>query len=340
MGPLDQLLAWLKTKLLPLFEALFRPASGNEDPDGAVPVFLGEFWGYGASALSVLVLSYLLYKGYKALVASGALELLYGILSIGILYLIAAVLRLEFLIWLLDGIVPTLLVILAVVLQPEFRRIFVQIGRQGMLHHSHRNHQDLQVINNMVEACELLVEMSRGALIVFCRENMLRHIVRTGTSLNAVPGTELVVSLFAFDTPLHDGAIVLNHSRIAAAGCILPIDPEEKTLITMKSGTRHRSAMELVRETDAVVLVVSEESGHISLAFDGEMHSHLGIAEILEELDRLLIHKKERRKRLGLGRMLLQVWRFFGENNKRRKERPTQKEIEEGPENRNRTEGG
>ncbi len=305
MARIDQLLSQLQSKWSSIWEGW---ASGLSPASS----LLQSFWYYGAPVLSITILSYLLYKGYKALVAAGAQELLYGVLSIGLLYITAALLRLEFLLWLLDRIIPTLLVILAVILQPELRRIFVQIGRQGLSHYFNRQHQSQEVIHKMIEACEILVRKRRGALLVFCRENMLRHITSTGTLLNATPTSELVVSLFAFDTPLHDGAIVLNQSRILAAGCILPIDPEENSLLTMRTGTRHRAAIELARESDAVVLVVSEESGRISLAFDAQMRSHLSMEGIRRELEDLLITDEQHPRHWGPRRLLRALLPFSG----------------------------
>ena len=269
------------------FQAQFIPSGGWQE--GLLDLWL-SFWSYGAIIVGILILALLLYTGYNAFVAAGAQELLYGVFTIGLLYLVALILRLEFLLWVLERIIPTLVVILAVILQPELRRIFVQIGRQSNLHQFHRHsHQDQRVIEEMTRACETLSDRGRGALIVFRRENLLRHITSTGTSLDALPSAELVVSLFAYDTPLHDGAVVLERSRILAAGCILPIDPEETSQLSMRSGTRHRSAMSLARDTDAVVLIVSEESGRISLAFDAEMRPHVSAPQANEILFGLLI---------------------------------------------------
>ncbi len=265
-------------------------------PPGSPQEYLLElclsFWDYGAPIVGILILALLLYTGYNAFVAVGAQELLYGVSTVGLLYLVALVLRLEFLLWALQRIIPTLVVVLAVILQPELRRIFVQIGRQSNLYQTQRHsYQDLRVIEDIAQACEILSNSERGALIIFSRENILRHITSTGTVLDAKPSTELIVSLFAYDTPLHDGAVILNRSRLMAAGCILPIDPEETSLLSMKLGTRHRSAMSLARNTDAVILIVSEESGHISLAFDSMMDSHLSRARTVEILRELLLNE-------------------------------------------------
>ena len=250
------------------------------------------FWGYGANVLGVFIVAFLLYAGYNAFIAAGAQELLYGVFTIGLLYLMALLLRLEFLLWILNLIIPTLVVVLAVILQSELRRIFVQIGRQfGIYHVQRSSYQAQEIIEEMLEACEILARMGRGGLIVFHRKNLLRHIINTGTELNAYPRKELVVSLFGYDTPLHDGALVLGHKRILAAGCILPIDPKEEVLLSTKYGTRHRAAVSLTRDTDAVVLIISEESRHVSLAFDGEMKNCNSVVQAHEILCELFIHE-------------------------------------------------
>ena len=275
--------------------------------------FAGDFWLDWAAVFSILIFSVLLYKGYRALVASGVQELFYGILSIGLFYAVALLLRLEFLLWLLDKIIPTLLVILAVVLQPELRRLFVQIGRQGRRYHPHRDHQSLAVLRSMLAACEQLSHLHRGALIVFCRENMLPTIVGSGTILDARPSSELLTSLFAHDTLLHDGAVVVRGARIRAAGCVLPIAGKNTQNIAnpMTSmnpgnlGTRHRAAIELASDTDAVVLIVSEESGSISLAFDGHFAFGLDSAQILETLQALLMGERQKKWSVRWVRLLL-----------------------------------
>ena len=286
-----------------------------------LPFFFDDF----DAILSILIFSVLLYKGYQALVRSGAQELFYGILSIGMFYALALLLRLEFLLWLLDKIIPTLLVILAIVLQPELRRLFVQIGRQGRLYHSSRDHQTFDVLRSMLDVCEQLVQLRRGALIVFCRENMLSNIVGSGIVLDARPSYELITSLFAHDTLLHDGAVIVRGARIRAAGCVLPIaakatqNVQSAPNIQSKGaeakdpanfGTRHRAAIELASDTDAVVLVVSEESGHISLAFDGQFALGLSSVEILETLKALLMDKPQ--KKWSIRRVLERILPFYG----------------------------
>ena len=325
--------------------------------------FAGDFWLDWAAVLSILIFSVLLYQGYRALVASGAQELFYGILSIGLFYALALLLHLEFLLWLLDKIIPTLLVILAVVLQPELRKLFVQIGRRGRFSYPNRVHQALDVLRSMLAACEQLVRLRRGALIVFCRENMLSNIIGSGTILDARPSYELVTSLFAHDTLLHDGAVIVREGRVRAASCVLPIAgkntklpggqsaqnglknfpkdlprdlPSAESQESQKSraatgaidpgnfGTRHRAAIELASDTDAVVLVVSEESGRISLAFDGRFAFGLSSSEILETLQTLLIHQPQ--KKWSIRRVLGRLVPFYG----RAKEKKERKEKCDG----------
>ena len=276
MGPWSQLL----------------PPEGVDSTENFIRL-LQSSWYYASPVISIVVVTYLIYKGYNAFVAAGAQELLITIALIALLFIVSMLLQLEFLLWILERSVPTLLVMLAVILQPELRRIFVQIGRQSTRYQQRHQNQDQKVIDEIVKACETLSDRGRGALIVFRREHLLRHILSTGISLDAQPSAELIVSLFAYDTPLHDGAIILGHARVLAAACILPIDPEEKSLISMKSGTRHRSALGLIRETDAVALIVSEESGRISLAFDSQMRSHVSAEQANKILGELLLRKDQ-----------------------------------------------
>lgn len=244
--------------------------------------WLPYLWEQFTFAVSILILSCIIYRGYRVLRDAGSLQLLRGAFSIVFLYLFAYLLNLDFLLWLMDRIIPTLLIFMAIIMQPELRRIFMVIGRQRILNLRIQKRTE-QKISEILQAAQTLSSMGRGASIVFIRENGLKEILETGTPLDALTSRELLISIFGYDTPLHDGAAIIKGNRILSCSCILPIFTEKSQFNTNK-GTRHRSAFQLVHNTDAISLIVSEETGRISLALDSRIYSRLTIEDIAKIL--------------------------------------------------------
>jgi diadenylate cyclase len=173
---------------------------------------------------------------------------------------------------------------MAIIFQPELRRIFTRLGQGDWLRlHPRERTRHLEAVLN---AAEILAAKRCGALIVFSRNIGLNTIVETGTRLNAELSSSLLLTLFAPNTPLHDGAVIIREDRVVAAGCFLPLS--EQPDLRLSFGTRHRAALGLVEETDALVLVVSEESGSLSLAHDANLLYDLSLEEVGRRLKRLL----------------------------------------------------
>lgn len=170
---------------------------------------------------------------------------------------------------------PFWLVVLVVLFQPELRRALAQIGRSPAFRGMLRASAEAQghVIDDVVKAAEALAAKRMGALIVLERSMGLRHYAELGVALDARVSPDLLISLFLPYSPLHDGAVIVRDNRLAAAGCFLPLS--RSTAVGRQLGTRHRAALGLAEETDAVVLAVSEESGRISLAVHGEIETPL-----------------------------------------------------------------
>lgn len=231
-------------------------------------------------ALDVVVLSFLLYQGYKILVQTRAVQLLRGAFFLGILYVLSFVLNLRTVLWLINLLAPSLVIGIAIIFQPELRKIFSRIGQGRWLraHGAAAPH----VVEMAINACETLAFRRRGALIVFTRSMGLREIMETGTTLDSEVTAALTLTVFGFDTALHDGAMVIEGDRVAAAGCFLPLS--EQTDVRRSFGTRHRAALGLAEETDAVILVVSEETGALSLAYDSNLYYDLTVEEAREQL--------------------------------------------------------
>jgi diadenylate cyclase len=235
-------------------------------------------------ALDVVILAFLIYKGYEILVQTRAVQLVKGALFILGMYALAMFLNLRTLLWIINFIAPSLVIGIAIIFQPELRKVFTRIGqgRWFSLSRSSAQHQ----IDAIISAAEVLSYRKRGALIVFVRNIGQKNIIETGTRLNADLSSALLLTIFGYDTALHDGALIVDGSKVVAAGCFLPLS--EQLDIRRSFGTRHRAALGLVEETDAVVLIVSEETGAISLAYDANLYYDLSGDEAKRRLTELL----------------------------------------------------
>lgn len=239
---------------------------------------------YVMPALDVLLLAFLLYKTYQILVKTQAVSLVKGALILAGFYVMATFLKLSTVSWILNAIAPGLFIAVAIVFQPELRKIFMKLGQGSIFRGGARPR--VGQIEVVINAAETLSGMRRGALVVFARNVGLKNIIDTGTKLDSLVSSSLIVTIFQFDTPLHDGALILQEGRVAAAGCFLPLSEQQD--IRKSFGTRHRAALGLSEEADAVVLVVSEETGALSLAYDSKLYYGLSTDEIRRRLGELL----------------------------------------------------
>ncbi len=234
--------------------------------------------------IDIALLAFLLYKAYSIMEETQAIQLLKGASILALVYLAAWLLQLNTLLWILNMLAPGIFIGVAIVFQPELRSIFTRIGQRDLFKIQSRN-RTLQM-DAIIGAGEVLSGKRRGALIVFSRNVGLKNIVDTGTKLNADMSSSLLITIFGHDTPLHDGAVVVQNGRIAAAGCFLPLSRQPD--IRRSFGTRHRAALGLAEETDAVILVVSEETGALSLAYDSHIFYALSAEEVRHRLRQLL----------------------------------------------------
>jgi diadenylate cyclase len=201
-----------------------------------------------------------------------------------LIYAVSFFLRLTTLLWILNVLVPGLVIAIAIIFQPELRKIFTQIGSREWFRAAPSN--GTPRVEILLGAVQLLSSQHRGALIVFPRRVGMKNIIQTGTALNAEISTSLITTVFFEGTPLHDGAMVVDGDRLVAAGCFLPLSEREDVESTF--GARHRAALGLAEETDAVVIVVSEENGAVSLAYDGNIRYNITLAEVEAGLKSLL----------------------------------------------------
>lgn len=237
--------------------------------------------------VDVLVLAFLLYKGYRILFQTRAIPLLRGTALMVLIYLFAIGLKLDTLTWILNFLAPGIFVGLAIVFQPELRKMFSQIGQGGWF--TPQAKPKSYHVDAVLQAAESLSKMRRGALITFVRKVGFKNIVEKGTPLDAVLSSAIILSIFSYDTPLHDGGMIIQGGRIVSAGCFFPLS--DNNTINKTFGTRHRAALGLAEESDAVTVVVSEETGAISLAYNGALHYDLSNEELRSRLKDLLEFK-------------------------------------------------
>ncbi|PIE98478.1 MAG: TIGR00159 family protein [Treponema sp.] len=245
---------------------------------------LNFYTTYICPVLDVLLLAVVLYSIYKLMAKTQTSQIFRGAFIILLLFAIAFILRLNTMLWLLKIIAPGLVLGVVVVFQPELRKFFFTIGHTEWFHSETRPKQTH--IDTVVTAAEILSEHRRGMLVIFSKKNSLKDIVDTGTRINSELSSNLLVTIFGHDTALHDGAVVVQNGKLIAAGCLLPLS--EQSDIKKSFGTRHRAALGICETTDAVALIVSEESGALSLAYDSNLYYDLSSKTIIKRLESVL----------------------------------------------------
>lgn len=239
--------------------------------------------------LDILLLAVIIYKTYSILEETRAIQLIKGAVIILLIYATAYFLKLSTMLWILKMLAPGIVIGLAIVFQPELRKVFTSIGRGELFNLQSRSKPFM--VESVLNAVEILSKMRRGSLIIFSRKVGLKHITDTGTKINGDLSTNLITSIFSHDTALHDGAVIITNGKIVAAGCFLPLANEPD--LQKSLGTRHRAGLGMASESDAVVLILSEETGAKSLAYDGAIFYDLEVDEIRRELKKLLQFQEE-----------------------------------------------
>jgi len=232
--------------------------------------------------IDIIVVATAIYYLLAWLKGSRAVALIRGLAVILLLYLAAKVFGLYTTSWLLEKLGPLILVIIIIVFQPELRRTLEHIGRGRMFIRLGMagGGRGALIVGHVIKAIEQLSESKIGALVVFERSTGLSEFLESGVTLDAEISSELLVSIFSPKNPLHDGAVIIEGERIAAAGCLLPLS--DTKLLDRRLGTRHRAAVGMSEQTDALVFVVSEKTGIISIAENGYLSRHIS-KEMLEE---------------------------------------------------------
>ena len=240
--------------------------------------------------LDIVVVAVIIYLCVRIIRETRAMQLAKGIVFIALVYFVVNLLNMEAATAIFKTIFNNIILIVVILFAPEIRNILEQIGKGT----ARKNFKTIvhpgvagelagiqDCIESTIQACSDLSDTRTGALIVFENETLLGNVIDSGTLLNAKPSKALIKNVFYPKTPLHDGAMVIRNGKILAAGCILPLTKKQ---LNTRFGTRHRAAVGLTEESDAIVVVVSEETGSISVARNGVLTSDISDGELRDIL--------------------------------------------------------
>lgn len=264
--------------------------------------------------LDILVVAFLIYKVLPLFRSAGTLQILKGIVAVLLIAWITDVLDMYAMHYMVEQVMTVGLLALVILFAPELRRILDHLGnvKIGKFFGNEHSDQDLSAaIDQTVMACEQLSKEKVGALIVFARDNALEEYRKTGTKVDAQISDPLLRNIFFHNSPLHDGAVIVADGRIACAGCVLPLSANPR--IPKELGTRHHAAVGMSEASDAVIVVVSEETGTISVAVGGMLKRHLApqmlgrllhnelMPDLVEKEENLALRLKQKLRMTGKG---------------------------------------
>ncbi|WP_410512452.1 diadenylate cyclase CdaA [Paenibacillus sp. BR2-3] len=237
--------------------------------------------------IDILIVSYIIYKVLNMVRGTRAVQLLKGILVLVVIWAISTLLDLYTLKWLMNQMFTFGVLAIFIIFQPELRRGLEQLGRGKFFGRTAESDEEIsKLIGEVIKAVNYLARRKIGALIVFERSTGLNEYTESGIPMRSVVSSELLINIFIPNTPLHDGALIMQGNHIAAAACYLPLS--ENPFISKELGTRHRAAIGISEVADSVSIVVSEETGQISLAINGQIVRDIKeeslISKLYEEL--------------------------------------------------------
>ena len=248
-----------------------------------------------ADLIDILIVAYLIYEAIWLVRRTNSYNLTKGLVVLLFVWALAEIFRLNMISSLLRKAVELGLIVLVILFQPELRRILERMGSSLTTNRSVGGPTMETAIAQTVLACSEMSDSRTGALIIFERNVKLNTIMSTGTIVNADVSSELLKNMFFNKAPLHDGAVIIRDGRLAAAGCVLPLT--QSTNLSKELGMRHRAGIGLSEQSDAVVVIVSEETGAISMAVDGMLKRHLSAPTLDKLLHGELIVEEERTSR-------------------------------------------
>ena len=257
---------------------------------------------FASDFLDIILVAFVIYNLVKLIRDTRASLLVKGVVLLAGAYFVVSFFNMEVSKYILSLIFGNLLIILVIIFSPEIRQALENVGRSSVSSFnifSFKNRDESAVqesinnsINSVCRACSDLSDKQIGALIVFENEITLNEISKTGTMLDANVTQELICNIFFPKAPMHDGAVVIKNGRVVAAGCILPLT--SKNDLSSELGTRHRAAIGMSESSDAIVVVVSEETGLISIAEKGNIKRNISAGELRELLTKAFVREKDK----------------------------------------------
>ncbi len=243
--------------------------------------------------LDILVVSVLVYEVLKLIRGTRAVQMALGVSFFVALFYGSRWAHLETVNWLIRNVLSYIVFAMIVLFQTDIRRALAHLGRAPVLRYFAQAESEEDSIEELVVAAGMLAAQRTGAIIVIERQIGLRNYVEGGIPLDATMTYDLLLSIFQPSSPLHDGAVIVQEDRIAAAACFLPLTVNPR--LAKELGSRHRAAIGLTEENDAVAIVVSEETGNISLVSDGAIERPLTVAQLRERLKTLVLRRSRMR---------------------------------------------
>jgi diadenylate cyclase len=248
------------------------------------------------AVIDVIIVLFILYNVYRVLKNTRAIKLIKGIIVLVIANWLSSIFSLNILHSVLGLVTNYGILLIIVVFQPELRRALEQVGNTNFKKWLEFEEQkEVECIDEVAKAASSMSKTKTGMLVVFERESSLGEIAHTGVTLNSDVSSELLINIFVKDTPLHDGAVVIKNNKIEAAACILPLTDKEG--LDRIFGTRHRAAIGISEVTDSVVVVVSEETGTISICENGNILRDITEQQLEKELNKRLNKKASKIKK-------------------------------------------
>jgi len=241
---------------------------------------------YWRAITEIVILWLVIYQIMLFFEGTRGSQVLRGIIMLFLAFFIFQKFNFTVLDWLLQQLFGISVIVLLVIFHPEIRQGLAKLGKRRIFSVNLKEEELDRVLNEIAEASENLSRNKIGALIVIERHDPLVSYLQSGVNIDADVRSELIQAVFTPNNPLHDGAIILQHNRITAAGCILPLTDKQE--ISRLFGTRHRAAIGLSEETDAIIIVVSEERQDISLVYKGRLHKDLGQEELKIRLKEII----------------------------------------------------
>lgn len=263
----------------------------------------------------ILIIAVLLYYTLVWMKTTRAWILLKGLIVILVFLLLAYFFRMTTILWMAQNVLGFAVTALIVVLQPELRKALEELGKKNIISsvlpfdNSHRVNEEFseKTINEITKACVEMGKVRTGALIVIEQKVSLRDYERTGIDVDGIVTSQLLINIFEHNTPLHDGAVIIQGNRVVSATCYLPLS--DNLGLSKELGTRHRAGVGISEITDSLTIIVSEETGKISVAYEGELERNLDADSLRDRMHKILNNPVEEHKNL-------RIWRGRSRNKK------------------------